>query len=314
MKLVNRRSFIVGLGVAGAASAIPSLCEAAAEGKFAVRFGIVTDLHYGDIPDESEPLEVGGQRFCRQSKRKLADAIRVFNTRHVDFAIELGDFKDFSHDRAGTLAHLEEIERTFSCFKGPRYHAFGNHDFDCLTPEDLAPRLPNDGKPMSRGYYSFVKNGITFVVLDACYDSGLKHYSCNNPWFDANVPAEELVWLREELASARGPAVVFCHQRLDPSASPRHLVRNSAEVRDILEKSGKVKAVFTGHQHLGSVYEHNGILYYSLIAQALDSGPLANSFAEVAVAADGSVRVTGYFNAVSYGSAKGDMALAAGAL
>jgi len=302
----SRRRFIAGAGLMGLMPTASVWTETPSEGVAAVRFGLVSDLHYGDIPDETAPFEVGGQRFCRESKRKLAEAVRVFNARKVDFAIELGDFKDFSHDRVGTIAHLEDIERTFAGFNGPRYHAFGNHDFDCLTPEDLAPRLLNDGQPMTRGYYSFVKKGVTFIVLDACYDSGLKHYACNNPWFDSNVPAEELDWLKRILAAAPGSAVVFCHQRLDPSASPRHLVRNAAAVREILEKSGKVKSVFTGHQHMGSVFDHNGIIYYSIIAQALDSGPRANSFAEVAIAPDGSMRVTGYLNAVSYGSAKGD--------
>jgi len=309
---LGRRQFIAGAGLLGVLPAVPAFGETPPAPPAAVRFGLVSDLHYGDIPDETAPFEVGGQRFCRQSKRKLAEAVRVFNARKLDFAVELGDFKDFSHDRAGTIAHLEEIERTFAGFDGPRYHVFGNHDFDCLTPEDLAPRLLNDGRPMACGYYSFVKNGITFVVTDACYDSQLKHYSCNNPWFDSNMPPEELAWLERTLAAAPGPAVVLAHQRLDPSASPRHLVRNAAKVRDILEKSGKVKAVFTGHQHMGAVFDHNGIIYYSIVAQALDSGPLANSFAEAAVAADGSIRVTGYLNAVSYGSPKGDMSLARG--
>lgn len=305
--MTNRRDFIVKLGLASVASPSFASGETAANCRAVVRFGLVSDLHYGDLDADKEPVGLCcGQRFYRESKRKLTDAVRTFNAHKMDFVIELGDFKDFSHDRTGTIAHLEEIERTFAGFNGPRYHVFGNHDFDCLTSDDLASCLLNDGKPMVTGYYSFVKNGITFVVLDACYDSSLKHYSRNNPWQDANVPPVEVSWLRDQLSNAVGPVVIFCHQRLDPSSCEFHLVHNAAEIRNLLEKSGKVKAVFTGHQHMGSIYEHNGILYYSVIAQVLDSGSRANSFAEVFVAADGSVRVTGYLNAVSYGSAKGD--------
>ena len=100
-------------------------------------------------------------------------------------------------------------------------------------------------------------------------------------------------------------AVVFCHQRLDSSAEPQHLVRNAAEVRGILEKSGKVKVVFTGHQHLGAFNVLNGISYYSLIALVCDSGANANSFAEAAIRADGSFSVMGWKNAVSYDAEKG---------
>lgn len=306
--MIDRRGFISGLGLAASMSAMPSFGDRAGERPAAVRFGVVSDLHYGDIPDETKPFKLDGQRFCRESKRKLGEAVRVFNRHKMDFVVELGDFKDFSHDRETTLKYLEDIEGAFSMFQGPRYHVFGNHDFDCLTVEDLAPRMLNDGRPMDIGHYSFVKNGILFIVLDACYDSQMAHYAANNPWFDANVPPGQVAWLKSELAAAEGPAVVFCHQRLDPSASPKYLVRNAAEIRDVIEKSGKVKAVFTGHQHMGSVYEHNGVLYYTVVAQVMDSGPRANSFAEVYVGDDGSVRVTGYYNAVSYGSAKGDPA------
>ena len=304
--MINRRGFISGLGVVGSMSAMPSFGDQAKKHPAAVRFGVVSDLHYGDIPAEKKPIKLDGQRFWRESKRKLSEAVRVFNRHQMDFVIELGDFKDFSHDRETTLKYLEEIEGAFAEFQGPRYHVFGNHDFDCLTVDDLAPRMLNDGKRMTSGHYSFVKNGISFIVLDACYDSQMVHYASNNPWFDANVPPEQVAWLKAELDAAKGPAIVFCHQRLDPSASPKYLVRNAAEIRDIIEKSGKVKTVFTGHQHMGSIYEHNGVLYYTVIAQVIDSGPRANSFAEVFVDNDGSVRVTGYFNAVSYGSAKGD--------
>lgn len=301
----NRRDFIASLGVVGAVLAMPAFGDEKSMESAVVRFGVVSDLHYGDIPDEIKPTGLDGQRFCRESVRKLAEAVRTFNAHDLDFVIELGDFKDFSHDRAGTLTCLDEIERVFAGFNGPRYHVFGNHDFDCLTIEDLAPRLLNNGCPMSQGYYSFEKKGIRFVVLDACYDSKMSHYSSNNPWFDANVPPEEIRWLKTELKSATGPVVVFCHQRLDPSASPQYRVRNASEVCEILEASKKVKAVFTGHQHMGSVYIHNDIFYYTVVAQVMDSGPDANGFAEVAVYNDGSLRIKGYANAVSYGCSKG---------
>jgi len=301
---LDRRDFIFSAGAFAAVRLHGADGDAASP---LVRFGIVTDLHYASIADDRAPDGVVGRRCYRESLRKLNEAVSVFNRRQLDFAVEMGDFKDLTVGRAETLAHLEAIEKCFAKFDGPRYHIFGNHDFDCLAPDDLAARLANDGKPMTRGYYSFVKNGVAFVVLDCCYDSSMRHYSCNNPWDDSNVPDEELAWLREELAAARGPVVVMTHQRLDPSADPRHLVRNAAAVREVIEKSGKVKLVLTGHQHLGAFNVCNGIPYYSLVALVIDSGPAANSFAEVAVFGDGSFSVTGYRNALSYDSGHGDI-------
>lgn len=226
----------------------------------------------------------------------------MFNARGLDFAIELGDFKDFTKDVPNTLWHLEAIEGGFAKFKGPRYHVAGNHDFDCLTPEEFFSRTPNGGAVTPKGYYSFVKGGITFIVLNACYNSAMEPYYRKNTWNDANVPPEEMKWLEEELAKATGPAIVFCHQRLEDSAEPQHIIKNAAAVRTVLEKSGKVKGVITGHQHKGGANVVNGIPYYSLRALVCDSGEGNNSFAEVAVYADGAFTVTGWRNAVSRGT------------
>ena len=270
-----------------------------------VRFGMVTDLHFADIDPDPRPLGVVGRRFYRESRRKLAEAVETFNARKVDFAIELGDFKDFTRNREETLRHLVSIEATFAKFKGPRYHVAGNHDFDCLSPEDFFSRIPNDGRVAPDGRYSFVRGGVTFIVLNACYDSSLKPYCRNNPWNDANVPPEELAWLERELAAAKGHVIVFCHQRLEDSAEPNHVVKNAAAVRAILERSGKVKGVITGHQHRGGCRVLNGIPYYSLRALVCDSGDGANSFAEVAVYPSGAFTVTGWRRAQSRG-AKGE--------
>ena len=266
-----------------------------------VRFGMVTDIHYADIDPDAAPVGVTGRRFYRESKRKLREAVDVFNARGVDFAIELGDFKDDTRGREGTIRHLEAIEAEFACFNGPRYHVAGNHDFDCLTPQEFFTRVPNDGRINSNGYYSFRRGGITFIVLNACYDSSLKPYSCANPWDDANVPPEELAWFAGELAAADGPVIVFCHQKLDDRSEPRHLIKNAASVRALMERSGKVKGVFVGHQHKGGYRVMNGIAYYTLRALVCDSGEGANSFAEVSVCADGTFTVTGWRSASSLG-------------
>ena len=304
---INRREFLVAAGAFGTFGAMRLHGAEPKGAEPVVRFGLVTDVHYADHAPDPQAYGVVGRRYYQESLRKLDAAVAVFNARKVDFAIELGDFKDLSSSKEKTLAHLEAAERSLAAFRGPRYHVLGNHDFDCLSEAEFYARVSNGdgGEPMARGHYAFEKNGLKFIVLDACYDSKLKHYSCNNPWNDANVPPEELKWLEAELASAKGQAVVFCHQRLDPSSEPKHLVRNAAAVRDILKKSGKVKTVFTGHQHLGSFAVWDGIAYYSLVALVCDSGERANSFAEAAIYADGTFTVTGWYNALSYNCGKG---------
>ena len=262
-----------------------------------VRFGIVTDLHYADIKPAGRGKTA---RHYRESLKKLSVAVGTFNGDRLDFAVELGDIKDLTVGKNATLAALDRIEAEFAKFTGPRYHVAGNHDFDCLTPEEFFSRTPNGGKVIEKGYYSFVCNGVTFIVLDGCYTSDMKHYSRSNPWTDANIPAEQLAWLGRELAAVKGHAVVFCHQRLDPSAERHHLMKNAAEVRSVLEKSGKVRAVLTGHEHTGGQCVVNGIPYYTLAAMVCGSGAASNCFAEAAVYPNGTFGVKGYFCAKSF--------------
>ena len=299
---VSRRELLSmsgALGVASVAGARPAAGSAGAERPL-VRFGLVADVHYADRDPDPNLWGEGSRRFYREARRRLEEAVGQFNAHGMDFAIELGDIKDMGKDKAATVAALAEIERTFAGFRGPRYHVCGNHDFDCLTEAEFFSSVQNDGRPMERGHYAFSARGVRFVVLDACYDSSFRHYSRNNPWEDANVPPDQLAWLKDELKRASAPVVAFCHQRLDPSAESRHLVRNAGKVRAILEASGKVRTVFTGHQHNGGIGECNGIDYYSLRAMACRGEKGANSYAEVSVFGDGTVSVLGYRRAVSF--------------
>ena len=294
----SRRLFVEGFGAFTAFTLAGCAHKFGNGEKPLVRFGLVTDCHYADIPYAKRPYPVGDAAYS-ESDKKLAECVAVMNREKPDFMIELGDFKDLGPSKEATLGYLDKIEKVFGEFRGPRYHVAGNHDFDCLTAEEFFSRVPNDGKVSKTGYYTFVQGGVTFIVMNACFDSKMKPYSCNNPWNNANVPPEELAWLERELAAAPGQAVVFCHQCLCSAAERQHIVKNAAAVRAVIEKSGKVKGVFTGHQHSGLIDIVNGITYYSLRSLVLNSGEAENAYALAEVFPSGGIRVTGYRKAVA---------------
>jgi alkaline phosphatase len=76
-------------------------------------------------------------------------------------------------------------------------------------------------------------------------------------------------------------------------------VKNAAQVRQILEASGKVHAVFQGHHHSGNYSNIAGIHYYTLKALIEGRGPENNSYAIAEVHPDCSITITGYRKAVS---------------
>jgi predicted phosphodiesterase len=293
----SRRVFLKSAVVVAVGPALSSLsCSANKTGssiRRPVRFGIVTDCHYADI-------EPAGTRFYRESLGKLADCVTQMNAQKVDFLIELGDFKDQDKSpvEQKTIAYLDRIEAVFQRFDGPTYHVLGNHDMDSLSKAQFLSRVENTGIDHSRRFYSFDVKGVHFIVLDANYTSDGADYDHGNfVWSDANVPAHELDWLRADLAACRAPAIVFVHQLLDGTA--QETVKNAAEVRAILEGSGKVLSVFQGHLHQGSYSQIEGIHYYTLQAVVEGQGSENNAYAIVEVHPDNTITVTGYGKAPS---------------
>jgi alkaline phosphatase len=106
-----------------------------------------------------------------------------------------------------------------------------------------------------------------------------------------------LTWLTKDLAEAKGQVLVFNHQLLDGAGD--QYVKNSGDVRKILEDSGKVLAVFQGHHHEGRYSLIEGIHYYTLKAMVEGSGQENNAYAVVDVHPDNNIVVEGYRKAVS---------------
>jgi len=81
-----------------------------------------TDLHYADI----KPVGKGKTaRHYRESLKKLSVAVEKFNSKGLDFAVELGDFKDravalMRRVEAGVKASMSYcINRTVSISSDP---------------------------------------------------------------------------------------------------------------------------------------------------------------------------------------------------
>ncbi len=295
---VSRRTFLRAAAAAAGTALTPLGCTYTPDRSLAgwrpVRFGIVTDCHYAD----TDPV---GTRFYRESLDKLSECVARMDAEELSFLVELGDFKD--EDRppveSRTLSYLQEVEAVFQQFHGPRYHVLGNHDLDSISKQQFLTHVENTGIDPGHSYYSFdILGALYFIVLDANYRSDGSDYDHGNfDWTDANIPAHELDWLKRDLATCSGSAVVFIHQRLDGSGSV--FVKNASEVRQILQASAKVRAVFQGHHHEGGYSNIDGIHYYTLKAMVEGSGPDNNSCAVVEIHQDRSVTVTGYHKARS---------------
>lgn len=292
LRLCDRRVFLqgstlvivaAGASVAGAA-AIPHPSGRSAEQEAPetlLRIGLVTDLHYADKPP-------AGSRHYRQTPQKLAEATAEFQQAKIDCLIELGDLIDAAADVATEQRYLKKINQQFSAICQDRHYVLGNHCVDTLRKAEFLGTVEQE-----KSYYSFERGGFHFIVLDSCFRSdGVPYERKNFKWTDANIPAAELDWLQADLQGSEKPVIVFAHQRLDVDNS--HGVKNQAEVRQLLEASGRVQAVFQGHSHKNDLQLINGIAYCTLVAMVEGAGVENNGYSVLEIAADQTLRVQGF--------------------
>lgn len=287
---LSRRRFLGISGIFATGLLISSDLLAKGRSKSLIRFGMLSDVHYAD-------REPAGERFYRQSIAKVQEAIAQMNQEKLDFAIELGDFKDQEAvpNETNTLKYLTDIESVFQKFNGPTYHVLGNHDMDSISKQQFLERVENTGIPPTKSYYSFQKKGIHFVVLDGNFTKEGKAYDHGNfHWEDTTIPANQTDWLKADLKANKLPVIVFIHQMLDDSKNVKQAVHNAAEVRHILEQSGNVLCVFQGHVHEERYNLINGIHYYSVNAVVDGDGPENSAYMIVDVYKDGSLKMDGF--------------------
>lgn len=252
-----------------------------------LRIGLITDLHYADKAP-------AGTRFYRETINKLEAAAKQFDQSKPDFLVELGDLIDAADSVELEQSYLQRINREFSAIAKDRHYVLGNHCVDTLTKEEFL-----GGIEQKDSYYSFDRGDFHFIVLDACFrEDGQPYGRKNSQWFDANIPAVEVEWLRADLETTSKKTIVFAHQRLD--VSDKHGVKNCPEIRGLFERSGKVLAAFQGHSHQNDYHEIGGIHYCTLRAMIEGSGLDNNGYSVLSVQPGGAITVTGFHQQKNY--------------
>lgn len=276
-----RRSFLIGSTLIISGSVKSASTTFAAPTKPKLSIGLITDLHYADKPSK-------GSRHYRESVAKIEEAIDAFNENDVDIAVELGDLIDAADDVATERSYLRTINRKFETICPNRHYVLGNHCVDTLTKQEFLGEVGQQ-----KSYYSFDSHGYHFIVLDSCFKSDGTPYGRKNfTWTDANIPDNELDWLREDLKQSSLPTLIFAHQRLDIPTN--HGVRNQKEIRAILEQADCVHGVFQGHSHQNDLKWINHIPYCTCVAMVEGSGTDQNAYSILDLHEDHSIQLRGF--------------------
>ncbi len=263
-----------------------------------LKIGLVADPQYADKP-------ASGNRYYRESLRKLEEAIDTFNLYRVDFVQTLGDVID------GEWESFDSILPVYgSLLPGIENHQLlGNHDFaiDSTHLKELTERLSMPGF-----YYSYVEKGWRFIVLDATdysffanplhgypEDSVNSYYRItegkpNHKTWNSAIGEEQQDWLRQELESAGKmgqKVIIFSHMPLRPLNQDENLW-NDSEIIGIIENYPQVVAFINGHRHRGNYVFMNGIHYINIYGMV---ETMMNSYAVLEIFKDQLV-LKGYGN------------------
>lgn len=225
-----------------------------------LKIGLIADLHQDIMHDATERVSA----FVAAMKAEEG----------LDFVMQLGDFCVPKEANRGFL-------EAFNSFEGVKYHVLGNHDVDGGFSWEQTMKFWE----MEAPYYTFVKKGIRFVVMDANEKGGERS---GYPIF---VGAEQVKWFESVLKDSEEPVVVVSHQPFEHERG----IENGAELRRIVQASGKVLCCLNGHDHQDYVASHAGTHFLSINSASyvwLGGDAAAKSYPEHIHAAHSAIQYT----------------------
>jgi predicted phosphodiesterase len=230
-----------------------------------MRFGIFTDTHYSAVK------EIGTRRPSR-SIDKFRIMIEELRKNRVPNLICLGDIiNTTAGDKEENIINYIAFADIIAQNNMTMFLVLGNHDMEAMTNQEFSSLSPN----IKIAPFVYESNDRMLVFLDANYNIDGSAYSVGaNDWKVSYVPPLQIDMLENALSNTDKEAVIFIHQNLDDRPGDPHIVKNAAQVRKVLEHSGKVRQVYQGHYHRGCHNIQNGIEYITLKAMCeLDDIP-----------------------------------------
>ena len=219
-----------------------------------MKIGLLSDLHY------SSAQLTCGKRYNSQGLARLQAAYAYFREQQCDLALILGDLTDSEKEHGAEIENLARIRAVLDEAPFETICLMGNHDACLFSQQEFYEILGNHRTPRL-----FSRDGAHLLFLDACYFHTGVHYAPGpNLWTDTCYPHTRA--LQETLQGLSGDVYVFMHQNIDPNIRADHCLCNAGEIREILENSGRVRAVYQGHYHPGNENVCHQIRYITLPA------------------------------------------------
>ncbi|KAK9830612.1 hypothetical protein WJX81_005299 [Elliptochloris bilobata] len=220
----------------------------------ALRFGVISDIQYADMPDGAS--HSGVPRYYRAALDSLQRAVAAWQPLDLQFVIHLGDIIDGWNPKDRASSTLDVLVQEFDRLGKPHYHIMGNHCLYNLERGALNERL-RMGDASSASYYSLMPAA---AILDERNPNaeknspeGLVGVARRFVKFGGGASDAQMAWLQAQLSNAgnAGERVIVCsHLPLHPDTCVGTcLIWNYEEVLRVLQAAGNVVATFAGHTH-----------------------------------------------------------------
>jgi predicted phosphodiesterase len=217
-----------------------------------MKIGLFTDPHYKGTN--------GDVRLHKDSLDKIKSVLSIFKNEGCALAICLGDIIDTEPKHKLEVENLRAVKKEFDDSGIEMVALMGNHDGFCFTPEEFYEVLGEEYRPKT-----IHCGDKTLIFADAnFFANGTRYAPGDTDWTNTYLPDIERI--KSEIEASLGDCYLFIHQSVDPNICESHRIANDEELRQMLEDTGKVRAVIQGHYHDGARSEHAGIDYITVSA------------------------------------------------
>lgn len=195
----------------------------------------------------------------------------------VNFILDGGDVVfDMNKENISAIdvqwkLHLDTMKNECSL---PTFYALGNHDIwwneDSKGDTFYGKEYSMAKLELSKPYYSFIKNGWKFIVLDST------HLDIDQTWYIGKLGEEQFNWLESELKSTNSelPVLVMSHIPIltallmieDDIVNKWTMLggdmhTDTAKIIDLFYQYPNVKLALSGHLHMRDKVLYNNVTY-----------------------------------------------------
>ena len=156
----------------------------------------------------------------------------------------------------------------------PVHHCLGNHDVwwneDTRKDPFYGKKYAMDKLGLAKPYYSMIKNGWKFIVLDSV------HLDIDNTWYIGKLGDEQFNWLENELKDTKAdmPVMVMSHipiltallmiednivNKWEMLGGDMHT--DTSKIINLFYKHPNVKLCVSGHLHMRDQVVYNKVTY-----------------------------------------------------